>query len=192
MKHPLFFLFTVILLTVNAVWADSLKSDSFVAKKKYIEELEIVEQGDAAVQATLGDMYYRGEGVEKNYAEAVKWCRLAAAQGNASAQFRLGYMYYRGKGVAQNYAEAVKWYRLAAEQGDARAQSNLGVMYEDGYGIGKNLVRAHMWLNLGATSGSEIIVKNRDRLAKQMTVQQLEQAQKMARDCQKNNFQGCD
>ena len=43
-----------------------------------------------------------------DYAEAVKWYRLAAAQGNADVQFNLGTMYYDGKGVTQDYAEAVK------------------------------------------------------------------------------------
>ncbi len=62
-------------------------------------------------------MYDNGEGVPQDYAEAVKWYRLAAEQGDASAQYNLGIMYINGKGVPQDYAEAVKWYRLAAEQG---------------------------------------------------------------------------
>ena len=31
----------------------------------------------------LSGMYYKGEGVEKNEKEALKWCRKAAEQGNA-------------------------------------------------------------------------------------------------------------
>ncbi len=73
--------------------------------------------------------YARGQGVPQNYAEAVKWYRLAADQGNAFAQYNLGLMYANGEGVPQNYAEALKWYRLAADQGNAFAQINLGVMY---------------------------------------------------------------
>ena len=46
------------------------------------------------------------EGVPQNYAEAVKWYRLAADQGDASAQFNLGVMYDKGQGVPQDYAEA--------------------------------------------------------------------------------------
>ena len=68
----------------------------------------------------------------QDYAEAVKWYRLAADQGYADAQNNLGVMYDQGQGVPQNYAEAVKWYRLAADQGDAAAQYNLGVMYDKG------------------------------------------------------------
>ena len=62
-------------------------------------------------------MYRNGEGVPQDYAEAVKWYRLAAEQGDADAQYNLGLMYDNGNGVPQDYKEAVKWYRLAAEQG---------------------------------------------------------------------------
>ena len=74
--------------------------------------------------------YDTGEGVPQDYAEAVKWYRLAAEQGYAAAQFNLGVGYANGEGVPQDYAEAVKWYRLAAEQGYAAAQYNLGVMHD--------------------------------------------------------------
>ena len=57
-------------------------------------------------------MYYNGEGVPHDYAEAVKWYRLAAAQGDAVAQYNLGVMYDNGKGVPQDHAKAMKWYRL--------------------------------------------------------------------------------
>ena len=74
-------------------------------------------------------MYDNGEGVPQDYAEAVKWYRLAAEQGNAKAQYNLAVMYDNGEGVPQDYAEAVKWYRLAAEQGDAKAQHSVGRKY---------------------------------------------------------------
>ncbi len=68
-------------------------------------------------------MYHEGQGVPQDYAEAVKWFRLAAEQGNADGQYVLGSMYYKGHGVPQDYAEAVKWYRLAAEQGALSEQN---------------------------------------------------------------------
>lgn len=85
------------------------------------------EQGDQKAQFNLGVRYYKGEGVEQNYAEAVKWFRKAAQQGDAKAQYDLGVCYYEGEGVEQNYAEAVKWFQKAAQQGNASAQYNLAV-----------------------------------------------------------------
>jgi hypothetical protein len=70
-------------------------------------------------------MYAEGQVVAQDYAQAVKWFRLAADQGYAPAQGALGVTYEYGKGVPQDYAQAVKWYRLAADQGSARAQNDL-------------------------------------------------------------------
>jgi TPR repeat protein len=85
-------------------------------------------------------MYYNGLGVPQNYAEALKWYRLAAGQGNADAQYNSGVMYTKGQGVPQNYAEALKWCRLA-DHGFASAQTNLGVMYENGEGCHRTTPR---------------------------------------------------
>lgn len=61
-------------------------------------------------------MYVNGRGVPQDYAEAVKWYRLAAEQGDADAMNLLGGMYGTGKGVPQDYAEAHKWHNLAASR----------------------------------------------------------------------------
>jgi TPR repeat protein len=80
------------------------------------------EQGDVEAQNNLGLMYDNGEGVPQDYAEVVRWYRLAAEQGLASAQFNLGLMYDTGYGVPEDDAEAMRWHRLAADQGQAQAQ----------------------------------------------------------------------
>jgi len=100
------------------------------------------EQGNTSAQNNLGNMYSNGRGVPQDYAEAVRWSRLAAEQGNTSAQNRLGFMYGEGRGVPEDDAEAVRWYRLAAEQGHAIAQSNLGLMYRNGRGVPQEDVEA--------------------------------------------------
>ena len=52
-------------------------------------------QCDGPVQPRL--MYANGQGVPQDYAEAVKWYRLAADQGDADAQSYLGVMYAKGR-----------------------------------------------------------------------------------------------
>ena len=96
---------------------------------------------------------YHGDGVEQDYAEAVRLWRLAAEQGYALAQNNLGYAYYNGDGVKQDYAEAVRWYRLAAEQGDADAQNNLGIAYASGKGVEQDYAEAVRWYRLAAEQG---------------------------------------
>jgi len=68
-------------------------------------------------------MYYNGQGVPQNYAEAVRLYRLAAEQGIADAQNNLGLMYYNGQGVPQNYQLAYMWFSLAAAKGGEGAAS---------------------------------------------------------------------
>jgi len=60
-------------------------------------------------QSSLGFRYTSGDGVKQDYAEAVRWWRMAAEQGKADAQSSLGYMYDQGNGVQQDYAQAVRW-----------------------------------------------------------------------------------
>ncbi len=47
------------------------------------------ERGDAKAQYALGRDYYYGYGVDRNFVEAKKWFRMAAAQGNEDAQMSL-------------------------------------------------------------------------------------------------------
>ena len=89
-------------------------------------------------------------------------------------------MFDTGQGVPQNHAEAVKWFRLAADQGNANAQFNLGLMYANGQGVPQNYVIAHMWYNLAGAGGDEDGRKNRDRVAKETTVAQIAEAQRLA------------
>ena len=62
-------------------------------------------------------MYANGQGVPQDYAEALKWYRLAAMQGHGPAQQNLGVMYVLGQGVPQDYVQAHIWFNLAAANG---------------------------------------------------------------------------
>ena len=79
------------------------------------------EAGDAAVQHRLGELYFDGRGVARDYAMALKWFRRAAEQGFAAAQCMVGVSLHSGLGVARDYAQAMTWYRRAAEQEIGRA-----------------------------------------------------------------------
>ena len=128
----------------------------------------------------------------KDYATAFAKYRSAAQQGSTSAHLNIGIMYMLGQGVAQDYKEAVRWWLLAEKQGYAQSQYNLGVMYAKGQGVLQDYVRAHMWSNIAAIDGDKDSVKNRDLAASKMTPQQVEQAQRMARECMASNFKKCD
>lgn len=94
--------------------------------------------------------------------------------------------------MTQDYSEAVRWYTLAAEQGDTDAQNNLGVLYAKGEGVTQDDVLAHMWFALSVPSVKNTARENREKLAKQMTPQQIAEAQKLATECKARNYKGCD
>ena len=96
----------------------------------------------------LGNKYYHGTGVQKDYRKAVVNFQKAAApkqfvlhpvdaktktlvrnpkpgKGNAEAQFMLGNMYGKGIGVTKNDGAAYEWYRKAAMQRHAGARRAL-------------------------------------------------------------------
>ena len=168
-----------------------LYRDGLGVPQDYIEAVawfrRAANQGHAGAQNNLGIAYERGEGVAQDYAEAVGWYQRAAEQGGAIGQFNLGRMYHGGRGVPQDYAEAAVWYRRAAEQGNTGAQNSLGILFAEGHGVPQDNVEAHMLFNLAATQGTEGAVSNRDKVAGEMTGEQLAEAQRRAREWFENN-----
>jgi TPR repeat protein len=79
------------------------------------------EQGHAAAQFALGEMYYNGKGVPLSYSEALKWHQKAAEQGFMGSQIALGDIYANGDGVKRDKVQAYMWFNLAAAQGSANA-----------------------------------------------------------------------
>jgi len=137
------------------------------------------------------DAVKKEEGAISLYGPAQRRWKSLAENGDAFAQYNLGNMYRVGHGLWENDKTAVKWYTLAAEQGHASAQYFLGWMYADGEGVIQDNVRAHMWLNIAASSGEKDASKNRDIVAKRMNSNQIEEAQKLARECIRKKYKGC-
>ena len=177
----------LLLTGVNSAWASSA-DDAVQAylrgefNKAAVLLRPVAEQGDAQAQIYMGLLYERGKGVPQDYAESVKWYRLAAEQGKADAQYYLGNMYRNGNGVPQNGAEAVIWYRKAAEQGKSAAQNSLGEIYAKGKGVKRDYVKSYMWFNVAAISGHDPYIKGRDKVAKKMNKKQIEEAQQLSRE----------
>ena len=67
----------------------------------------------------------------QDYADAVKWYRLAAEQGFADAQLNLGVMYANGQVMTQNYVQAHLWFNLAASRLPPGENRNTAVQGRD-------------------------------------------------------------
>ena len=76
--------------------------------------IEGAQQGYASSQHQLGLLYFAGEVVPQNYAEAFRWFQLAALQDYPPAQFSLARLYQQGNGVERDPVIAYAWYHVAA------------------------------------------------------------------------------
>ncbi len=61
-------------------------------------------KGHALGQSNLGAMYDKGRGVDRDYAQAVKWYRKSALKGHALGQHNLGVMYFN-----RNFPYQLAW-----------------------------------------------------------------------------------
>ena len=140
------------------------------------------EEGDASAQFRLGQLYDEGTGVSQDYGQAKEWFEKAAKQGHVGAQVNLGTLYLQGEGAPRSAQMALFWLSRAAEQGHALAFAKLGWMYAQGRGVIQDFIQAHKWYSLAAANGHEKSAEYRDALAKQMTPDQIAEAQQLARE----------
>jgi hypothetical protein len=143
--------------------------------------------GHARAQTVLASMYFKGEGVPRDYAQAAQWFRLAAEQGQPLAQNGLGWMYLKCLGVKCDSREAAEWFRKSAEQGYAIAQDNLAYLFEHGQGVPVDYPEAHKWYQLAAARGNSEGRQAMNILAQIMTPKQLREAESRASAWQQRN-----
>jgi TPR repeat protein len=102
------------------------------------------EHGQFDAMVSLYFAYLRGEGLDADRSEALKWLTKAAEGGNAYAECLLGYEYENPRWehtptgdrlVPPNMTEAVRWYRRSSEHEWAGGQYHLGLCYLVGIGV---------------------------------------------------------
>lgn len=91
----------------------------------------------AVEQYKRGVRYEKGEGVERDLAEAFRCYQKAAEQDFTAAQYALGNCYRFGRGVGMNLRKAVHLYDRAAKKGNTAAQNALDAIYDE-----ENIVRS--------------------------------------------------
>ena len=144
-------------------------------------------QGDARAQTSLGLMYARGLGFDKDLNEARRWWSLAAAQNDPGAQHNLGLVYLEGQGVAADAAQALHWFRQAAARGHVLSQRMLGLMLYDGEGTAPDRIAGLTWLTIAAQNGEEGAEQTLKLLAGKVPAEQMNQARARAREWLKKN-----
>src|SRR4051812_32277296 len=85
------------------------------AQDELAKVLQQARRGDRGAQRELGQRYYGGDGLPRDFAQAAEWWRKSATAGDDQAQVLLATQLFRGEGVAQDPAQALRWWRTAAE-----------------------------------------------------------------------------
>ena len=71
---------------------------------------------------------------------------------------------------------------LGAQTGAPDALFELGMLYATGRDVAADLVVAHKWFNLAAVRGNHDALAHRIELAREMSADQVAEAQKLARE----------
>jgi TPR repeat protein len=110
------------------------------------------QNGDAAAEVKLGSLYDAGgNGVARDYTQAMQWYQKAADQGNLTAKYDLAMMYFNGKGMAKDFNKAASLLQDPANGGLPAAQYRLGYMYAHGQGVQfQDYKTAAAWLTRAA------------------------------------------
>ena len=89
------------------------------------------EEGDAAAQTLLAEIYARGLGIRRDPAKAAQWYSRAAEQGNPDAQFQYALLLIDGVHVDKDVDQAFALMEDAANAGNLLAQFNFAQMLID-------------------------------------------------------------
>lgn len=119
------------------------------------ELMSAAKNGNIEAQRLLATKYENGDGVSKDYKEAVRWFRSAAEKQDRFSQSKLSALYSAGLGVKRDEVAAAMWCRKAAEQGDCLACQSLSLRYSKGIGVEKDEAQALFWLIKAAECGNE-------------------------------------
>jgi TPR repeat protein len=142
-----------LVLCVSAAWTQSTSGTATQNKGLDPALLAKANAGEAEAQYQLGNMYYLGDGVRRDYSQAEFWFRKGAEQGNPDSQFMLGGLYHFGRGVPQDSAQAFAWIMKAAKQGHTDAEFFISTCYGEGWGVAKDDAQEIVWLRKAAEQG---------------------------------------
>lgn len=117
--------------------------------------LTLDRKGVAKAQHLLGEMYYFGYGVTRDYVTALSWYKKAALKGYVDSQLQLGTMYVKKfNGLNVNFKEGIKWFKKAAKKQSPLASFMLGNIYYKGLGIDADTKIAAYWYEKASMLGN--------------------------------------
>ena len=130
-------------------------ADSLEPCRKIYDKHSISYMGEGEYMDRLGVAYYKGNGVLRDYATAIRYhyqaCKLGSAQGCNHA----GYMYDQGEAVRQSHSIARKYFMLSCNYGSYLGCYNLAIIYEYGQGMKRSDTKAVKYYQKSCNLGFE-------------------------------------
>jgi TPR repeat protein len=151
---------------------------------------QAAQEGYILAERMLGRAYW-GREWEKLYPrdmnKAVLWLSKAGNAGDRQSAANLAYIYREGLGVKTDENKSFLWLKKAvfAKYTEAKGIgfTSLAEYYEKGMGTEVNLVKAYKYYDLTGTAG----VEGKQRVAKEMTQEQIDEAIRRSRAWQEEN-----
>lgn len=84
-------------------------------------------KGSDIAQLSLANLYFLGQGIDKNNEKGLYWLEKSAEQGNSESQYTLGSIYIDSPYVEQDIEKAMYWTKFASDNGMADAQALYGI-----------------------------------------------------------------
>jgi TPR repeat protein len=131
----------------------TIERDYTLARQLYEKAVSL---GYPASYASLGVLYYGGNGVPKDFATARSWYEKGVAADDPVAINRLGLMFETGNGAPKDFNEARKYYEKASAAGVPVSTANLGHLYLDGLGVPKDAGKARHLFETAAAAGEPV------------------------------------
>ena len=127
---------------------------------------KVAESGDVEAKFHVGAMYHDGEGVERDFLEAIKWYEAAAEGGFSPAWCCIGMIYNntRDDGAPADFAKAIEYFQKGTEAGDPNAYYYLGVAYTMGIYLKQDDTAAFACFEKAAAANIPYALKEIDAL----------------------------
>jgi len=129
----------------------------------------------------IGQLYYKGQGVDVDYGEALKWYRLGKQHGDVSAHYQIALMNMEGHGIQQDYKAAAEIFRTLSVMGHPEAQNGLGYLYTTGQGVETDKITAYAWFSVSSANGYDAAYNTKNELEHSFNENEKLEARRLAR-----------
>ncbi|SIS49141.1 Sel1 repeat-containing protein [Thalassolituus maritimus] len=115
--------------------------------------IKAAKSGDSVAQLLLAEAYYKGDGLDQNYTQALHWYEKAAVAGEPEAALMAGEILLEGLNGERDERRAVMHFKSAADKGLPEAQYIYARCLASGSGLPVDATNAAVWYEKSAASG---------------------------------------